>query len=151
MTKKVYCNRLQFILQSFVIDLWLKCSQIKLRPKSPFLTINTKYIYRWKSMSTQNTNQVLAKNVLSFMVASAIAGFAHAESTGLALEEVLVTGLPTQQTKMDASVSSTTLSPERVENSVARSTTEIFLAIMVCAQKRQPVRVIPTFLFAAYP
>lgn len=80
-------------------------------------------------MSTQNTNQVLAKNVLSFMVASAIAGFAHAESTGLALEEVLVTGLPTQQTKMDASVSSTTLSPERVENSVARSTTEIFLAI----------------------
>jgi outer membrane receptor protein involved in Fe transport len=48
----------------------------------------------------------------------------------LSLEEVVVTGSPSgKQSKMDSSVSVTTVSQDRIDNSVARSTTEIFRSI----------------------
>lgn len=47
----------------------------------------------------------------------------------LALEEVVVTAIPGAKSKMDASASITTVSNERIDNTVPRSTTEIFRSI----------------------
>ncbi len=77
-----------------------------------------------------NSNKIGASTLkrtalaVGILVATGQAAFAE-----LALEEVLVTATPGGKSKMDSSVSVSTVSEERVQQSVARTTTEIFRTI----------------------
>ena len=69
-------------------------------------------------------------NTLSLAIGLlALGGAPTTAAETLSLEEVVVTASYKPQTKMDSSVSVTTVSEERIAHTVARSTTEIFRSI----------------------
>lgn len=71
-----------------------------------------------------------ARNPLIWAIAALTLGNAPlvcAET--LSLEEIVVTAMPGAKSKMDASASITTISSERIDSAVPRSTTEIFRSI----------------------
>lgn len=78
-------------------------------------------------MSTRKFN----RNVLAVSVAAAtcLGSFSAAFAESLRLDEIVVTASPGAKSKMDSSVSVSTVSAERIDNMVARDTTEIFRSI----------------------
>ena len=80
-------------------------------------------------MHTTNI-QGFQRHPLCWLIAGlALATTSLAQAETLALEEVVVTAVPGAKSKMDSSASITTVSSDRIDTAVPRSTTEIFRSI----------------------